>query len=189
MPFPTEIQPEVKPEIKINPNFQQHDFENLDDLLRDLNTAKQVFEKPGEDQPAPGSMPPMDFNTDNLPPETITREEAERAGMRMAKLTDSILSVTGMTIAKEQDPAKYKASEGEIDDMAAAWSEVAEEYKFKMNPWFNIALLTLMIYMPKMVQASNDRRVKILEEKQKEFDARLKATEQRIKESEKSNDK
>lgn len=188
MPFPTEAQTEGKTEIKLNPNFQQHDFENLDDLLQDLNTAKQVFKQPGEDQ-APGSQPAIDFNTDNLPPETISREEAERAGRRMAKLTDSILSVTGMTIAKEQDPEKYKATAGEIDDMAAAWSEVAEEYKFKMNPWFNIALLTLMIYMPKMVQASNDRRVKILEEKQKEFDTRLKVMEERKKEVEKSNDK
>lgn len=164
---------------QVNENFKPEDFNNLDSLLSTLNVERQTFEttKPEVDQPGSSNDPPLNEEQLINQGQPITREEAERAGHRMAVLVDSVISVAAMTIAKEEKTDKYKASEGEIKDLSDACSEVTEQYKFKINPWVNVLLLIAMIYLPKLIQATNDRRIKIMEEKQKELENRIKDIE------------
>lgn len=178
MALPTTEQPAV------NETFKAENFNNLDSLLRELNVQRQIFETPKPE----GDLPPVETN--NLTEEqliqgeaTISREDAERAGRRMAVMVDSVISVAAMTIAKEDANEKYKASEGEINDLSDACSEVSEQYKFKINPWINVMILITMIYLPKIIQATNDRRIKIMEERQKELEDRMQIIELRSKQN------
>lgn len=156
-----------------NPDFKKRDFNDLDGLLQELSKDRQNFDPPPPppgSEPQPGFQQPP-FHGPGSPPEfserePITHDQAVRAGRRAAVLTDQALSVLGMAIAKEQNPESYKASPGEVSDMADAWAEVTEEYSFKINPWINIVFLILMIYTPKLIKASNDRRIKQLQEEQ-----------------------
>jgi len=174
MPFPT-APAATEIQVQENTEFKAHNFQDLDGLLSDLNTKRQNFDPPA---PAPGaeaaaaSAPGFQpFPGYQEPAPQITREDAERAGHRMAVLIDSMVSTGGMMIAKADESEPYKASEGEIKDLAEAWSDVSEEYNFKINPWFNILILTLMIYTPKIIQANNDRRLNKMEADIKELKA------------------
>ena len=184
MALPTET-----PAPAQNPDYKARNFMDMDSLLSELSTERQNFDAPA---PPPGSTPPpmpgippapgaQPLYPGELPAEPITREDAERAGKRMATMLDGALSFTGMIIAKEQTTEKYKASEGELKDLAEACSEVSEQYQFKVNPWFNVAILLLFIYMPKLIQANNDRRIKALETKAREQEARIQAIEDKNK--------
>ena len=164
--FPTPQNSVDTSPAKANPDFKLKQFGNLDEIMQELNIEKQKFDPPapppgstsGEASAAPGSF--------NFEPEPMSREEAERAGERAAILADSLLSVVGMTIAKEERSDKYKASPGELQDLSKAWGDVSEHYSFKVNPLLNITLLNMMIYGPKMMQAANDRKLKKIQEEQ-----------------------
>ena len=64
------------------------------------------------------------------------------------------------------------------------------EYQVKINPWANLAFLNVMIYGPKLMQASTDRRFNILNDrmaamegkinKLKEMEAHLEAMEKQL---------
>jgi len=164
--FPTPQNSSDTSPAKANPEFKLKQFGNLDDMMQELNIEKQKFDPPA---PAPGAPtePGEGARQYNFEVEPMSREEAERAGERAAILADSLLSVVGMTIAKEEKTDKYKATEGELRDLSKAWGDVSEHYSFKVNPLLNIGLLNVMIYGPKIMQATNDRKIKNLQEEQK----------------------
>ena len=135
---------------------------SVDDLLQQLNVPKQVFD------PAPGAQPanpePAFIPGQPLPgigeaTAPIDPERARRAGLRAAKMANGVLSVTAALIAKENNTDKYGAEKGEIDDLAEAWADVSTEYEFTINPWISVGLLTISVYMPKFLQAMEDRKV------------------------------
>lgn len=136
---------------------------SVDSLLKELNVPKQVFEPAGNpaQEPAPGAS----FFDPSAPAPggaPIDPERAKRAGLRAAKMANGVLSVTAALIAKENDTDKYGAAPGEITDLGEAWADVSQEYEFTVNPWLSVILLTLSIYMPKFLQALEDRKVNIL---------------------------
>lgn len=194
MPFPIPENSATTPPLqaKENPEYKVRDFNDLDSMMAELNVQRQQFEPAAPPAPAPGH-PATDGQGPGLPgqanpwedaAEPISREDAERAGRRAAVMADSVLSVAGMMIAKEKIPDKYKASEGEIKDLSDAWSEVSEQYAFKINPWFNVAILTLMVYMPKMMDAANDRRIKNIQEEQAKQAEKIAEIQQQLKDKE-----
>lgn len=138
---------------------------SMDDLLSQLNQPKQSFEPPvqaGAPPVQPANMPPftpgMQYG-EQAAAQPFDPEKAKRAGMRAAKMANGVLSVTAALIAKEHDTDKYSAEREEINDLAEAWADVSTEYEFSVNPWFSVILLTISIYMPKFLQAMEDRKV------------------------------
>ena len=197
MAFPTPQNsptvPPVQKPVEVNQDYKLRNFNNLDDLISELNIERQKIDAtpppaPAPGHPAPDVQVPPGSGAPAAPwenaPDPITREDAERAGRRAAVMADSVLSVAAMMVAKEQNPDKYKASEGEIKDLSDAWSEVSQEYSFKINPWFNVAILTLMVYMPYMMEAANDRRFKTLQEEQKKQAEKIAEIQEQLKNQE-----
>ncbi len=146
-----------------NPKPPSSGKTDLDALLSELNVPKQNFYK---DNPA-AATGEASANPDyyGLVPEPVPfdPEAAKRAGQRAAALTDGILSFGAATIAKSTDTEPYSASEGERNDLAAAWEGVAEKYSFEINPWFQVSFLTLTTYAPKYMAALQDRRFSIMQ--------------------------
>lgn len=159
---------------------------DLDDLLSELNTPKQNFEPPtlpNADPTGPNANPwtqpratPMALPTweqDELKAPPLTREEAQRQGERWAKTADITISFLASFYAKEDDTRKYKASPGEVQDLAAAFADLSAEYSLKINPWLNVTFLLLAIYVPKLIQASNDRRINLMNSRIEELEEKL----------------
>lgn len=160
---------------------------NLDTLLGELSTPKQDFtpkppvgtgqSRPGA-SPTPGLFPepePGQPIPDMRTPEQIAADNAasERSGERMAKTIDGIVSFAACMIAKEQNREKYKATPGDIDDLAGAWSQVSAEYHFNFSPWFNVVFLSISVYVPIFMKATNDRRYNTLMQKHDELQRRI----------------
>lgn len=158
---------------------------NFDELLGELSTPKQDFTPkppPGEpgnhltNTPPSGHRPIFEFpGAEEEPiknPEQIEQDRAtaERSGERMAKTVDSIASFTAAMIAKESETGKYKASPGDIQDLANAWSDVSEKYHFNISPWLTVVMLSMATYVPIFMNATRDRRYNIHEERIKELE-------------------
>jgi hypothetical protein len=157
---------------------------NFDDLLGELATPKQDFtpkQQPGtsfSETPPPGHTPIFNFpGADEAAPRTaeqmeIDRATADRSGERMAKTIDGIASFTAALIAKEKETGKYKASPGDISDLAKAWSDVSEKYHFNVSPWFTVVMLSIATYVPIFMKAANDRRFNQVNERIAELEKR-----------------
>ena len=148
-------------EPKVNPNFESRPPRSIDDLIGELNQAKQVFEteKPSQPPGIPGEpKPTAPAGEEPEPIEPMDPERAKRQGERLAKITDSILSNVAGMVAGSEDCDKYKASEGDRADIAEAWADISASSGIKMPPGVMLAILLLMTYIPKFKIAISDRR-------------------------------
>lgn len=155
---------------------------NLDTLIAEMSAPKQNFTPPTPPQGAqsPGSPPgwtPPEIDTDPVTP--MDPEAAKRQGERLARTIDGGLSFAAAMYAKEESTEKYKASPGEITDLGNALGDLSLEYNIKLNPWVNVIFLMVMIYGPKFMAASNDRRFNIMADKMKEMQEKIESLEKK----------
>ena len=68
----------------------------------------------------------------------------------------------------------YKASEKDLDDIAQAWGDIAEDRKWEFSPAWQLVILYAIVYGPLAKEALNDRRVMEIERRQEQQDEKIK---------------
>jgi len=148
--------------------------------LADIEAA---FGTPTQAQAAPvqGDIPPQLINPDNEPepqPEVpgfgdepvtdrpqVSPERAQRTGERIARLIDTGFSTVASGFIARNDK-EYKADPRDLQDIAEAWGEIAQERNIALGPEWTLAILYIMVYGPLLKEALDDRRLRLLEEEQ-----------------------
>ncbi len=190
--LPTHTNPENltdRPAIK-------RDFNDLDSLLNELNTPKEVISS----TPLQGATPQTTGTTGTTentgknisdpfagdPSETVEPmpdELAQLSGKTIANTIDTALGTGFSLYAKNTTPEKYQASGKQLSNLEDAWTAVAKKYNYRVedSPWFNVILLTVAVYLPHFQEAKTDRRFAQVDERIKEMEARYSETEKRLK--------
>jgi hypothetical protein len=161
--------PEIKKETPktAQPAAMDYDINlnNIDDLLGELSQPVQDFkpktEKAGQEEDVYDPV----FGGKTIEHITISPEQNKRNGERTARFFDSILSTAAQTIAKAETREPYKATDGDLQDIAEAWAEYTKDKDFNIPPWATLAILYLTVYMPKITKAFNDRRINELSDR------------------------
>ena len=164
----------------------KHDFYDLDNLISDLNTPKEVIQRTPA-HPAPGQT---DFSgsqqneyIDSPEVEPIPADIAALSGKAIAGTIDTVLS-TGLSLyAQAPSAEKYEASDKQIEKLNQAWGAVAQKYNYKVedSPWFNVILLMVAVYFPIWKEAQKDHRFAEMDNRMKENELKAKEMEARIK--------
>lgn len=183
--MPVQLQPE-------EPIVTKRDFNDIDSLISEvLSQPKQVIGTPPPDPSNPaganvGSPSFPDSGEAIAPPwegepaEPMDPEEAKRSGLRLAKTLDGIISMGASAYAKEKDRKKYQASEGEINDLADPLGELSQKYNFNLSPEVRALFLIVTTYWPKLLEASNDRRINLLNDRIAELESKERERENRL---------
>lgn len=174
MPLPTAKTAAAAPHLSIVTEPVKRDFNNLDELLQELNTPKEQILS---SQPAPGptlGAAAQEYTGeytqyDNLP-EPISPESAAKSGARIAKTFDTVFAFGASMYAKSDNRAAYGADQTDIKDLSEAWSDVAMKYSFKIedSPWLNVIILMLAVYSPLFLKARADHRFAVIREEMEE---------------------
>ena len=152
---------------------------------------KPEAEKP-DDIPSELIDPDGDANADERPDTGIWKPESEeereisperfaKTGRNIARLIDTGFDFAMSNLVVKDSEKSYHASEKDIDDLAEAWSEIAEDKQWEMGPGWRLAVLYLIIYAPLTRQALNDRRIMELERRADETEQKQKDMENEIK--------
>ena len=167
--------------------------------LADIEAA---FGTPTQAQAAPvqGDIPPQLINPDNEPepqPEVpgfgdepvadrpqVSPERAQRTGERIARLIDTGFSTVASGFIARNDK-EYKADPRDLQDIAEAWGEIAQERNIALGPEWTLAILYIMVYGPLLKEALDDRRLRLIEEEQQRQNVIQQQQEARIREVEK----
>lgn len=154
-------------------------FDEIVDAFKTKTQCAADYEpKPG---PNAGELPPNltdplhqanEPEPELLEAETVVdHDHAQRTGERIARLVDTGIDfVLSTFVAKNGE--SYRADERDLQDIAEAWGEVAEEKQLNIGPEWTLAILYVMVYGPLLKQAFYDRRMA-------EMEARIKALEDR----------
>ena len=163
LPLPTNTE-SVRTQDIVSPTDRvpvKHDLYNLDSLISDLNTPKEVIQA---SRPTAGaginSFPGSTANEfiDSPSVEPIPAEIAALSGKAIAGTIDTVLS-TGLSLyAQAPSAEKYEASQKQIEKLNQAWGAVAQKYNYKVedSPWFNVILLMVAVYFPIWRTAQDD---------------------------------
>lgn len=168
----------------------------------DKKTQYAEFYEPKVEEPGEGEIPRSLLNPDNesdssdeqpgggfwSPEEEETREvNPERfgkTGRNIARLIDTAFDFSMTNFVAKDSQKSYKASEKDIDDIAEAWSEIAEEKQWNLGPGWRLILLYIIVYGPLTKQALADRRLAELERRADLTEETLRQQAERIKELE-----
>ena len=179
------------PEENKNTDYSS-DLKNIDSLIKEMsearedftpktdNNSKEIHPPPGQ-QPAPAYDP---VNVSSAPPQELTadqKDRAKRTGKLTAETIDFGIASASSLIAKSNDIKPYKADSEDVETLGDAWSEVAEVYDFNISPWMKLAILYPAIYTPKLIKASNDRRLNVMQNKIAEMEKRMDEVEKEKK--------
>jgi len=167
-----------------------------------LADIEAEFSRPTQAQAAPvaGDIPPQLINPDNEPdpqPEVpgfgdetdsdrpeVSPERAQRTGERIARLIDTGFSFTASSFIAKNDK-EYRADPRDLQDIAEAWGEIAQEHNISIGPEWTLVILYIMVYGPLLKEAIDDRRLRLIEEEQQRQNLIQQQQEARIREVEK----
>ena len=178
------------PEENKNTDYSS-DLKNIDSLIKEMSEAREDFTPKTDNtskdihtqdqQSAPAYDP---INTQSAPPQELTadqKDRAKRTGKLTAETIDFGIASASSLIAKSNDIKPYKADSEDVETLGDAWSEVAEVYDFNISPWMKLAILYPAIYTPKLIKASNDRRLNVMQNKIAEMEKRMDEVEKEKK--------
>ena len=173
--FPTTEKQTGRPAIDRN-------FLKLDDLLTELNQEKEqtIINPP---PPNPNDPPSGEyFSEETEQRDQLSPEIAALTGRTIAGTIDTVLGTGCSLYAKNSQPEKYQATDKQLEQLNTAWAAVAAKYNYKIedSPWFNVGLLSVAVYLPKLQDAKKDRRFAEIDEKLTEVTRQLKEHETRL---------
>lgn len=166
----------------------------------DKKTQYAEFYEPKVEEPGEGDIPRNLSNPDNEDTGADERqgvgiwspdgEEARevnperfgKTGRNIARLIDTGFDFAMTNFVAKDSQKSYKASEKDIDDIAEAWSEIAEEKQWDLGPGWRLILLYIIVYGPLTKQALADRRLAELERRADETEETLRQQADQIKE-------
>lgn len=114
----------------------------------------------------------------------VNPERFSETGRNIARIIDTGFDFCMTNLVVKDSQKSYKASERNIDDIAEAWSEIAEEKQWDLGPGWRLLLLYVIVYGPLTKQAIADKRMAELERRQDETEEKMRQYEDRIKELE-----
>lgn len=171
-------------------NFETREMD-IDELIGNLNEPKLEYDRPSfDDVKIPNDNQVRQENIERA--EELSRETAQEVGREFANLT--INAVTGICSFVGQEPAKkYEIPASQKKDLSEAYARVAERYNMQAtNPIVTAVILTIVVFSVPIRTALQDRKLKKIEaeqkrqadelqrmqERQAEFEAKLKAEKQ-----------
>lgn len=168
----------------------------------DKKTQYAEFYEPKVEEPGEGEIPRSLLNPDNEDsgadeqpgggfwspeeeePREVNPERFGKTGRNIARLIDTGFDFAMTNFVAKDSQKSYKASEKDIDDIAEAWSEIAEEKQWDLGPGWRLLLLYIIVYGPLTKQALADRRLAELERRADLTEETLRQQAERIKELE-----
>lgn len=170
----------------------------LDDITGKFNTRtqRQDYYEPKEEQAEAGTniYDPYNETTesdysgiyeDEQLERMISPERARRTGKRIAQVIDIGFNFVASNLIAHSDK-DYKANPSDLEDIAEAWGEIAEEKQWEVSPYMSLMVLYAIVYAPLAKQAFNDRRLTDVETRQDSQAEEIKALKNelaRLKES------
>lgn len=109
----------------------------------------------------------------------ISPERARRTGKRIAKVIDIGFNFVASNFIAHSDK-DYKANPSDLEDIAEAWGEIAEEKQWEVSPYMSLMVLYAIVYAPLAKQAFNDRRLTEVETRQNTLEDKIKALENEL---------
>ena len=104
----------------------------------------------------------------------VSPERAHRTGERIARVIDTGFNFIASNLIAKDSGKDYKASEKDLDDIAQAWGDIAEDRKWEFSPAWQLVILYAIVYGPLAKEALNDRRVMEIERRQEQQDEKIK---------------
>lgn len=104
----------------------------------------------------------------------VSPERAHRTGERIARVIDTGFNFIASNIIAKDSGKDYKASEKDIEDIAQAWGDIAEDRQWEFSPAWQLVVLYAIVYGPLAKEALNDRRVMEIERRQAQQDEKIK---------------
>ncbi len=156
---------------KFNTRTQRQDYyepkqEESADIASDLIDPDGETKAPGYN----GMWNPEDEEDIQV----VTPDEAQRTGKRIAQVIDTSFNFIASKFIAHNDK-DYKANPSDLEDIAQAWGEIAEEKQWKVSPYMQLMVLYAIVYAPLAKQAFTDRKVAEIENRQNSQDEQIKA--------------
>ena len=104
----------------------------------------------------------------------ISPERARRTGKRIAQVIDIGFNFVASNFIAHSDK-NYNANPSDLEDIAEAWGEIAEEKQWEVSPYMSLMVLYAIVYAPLAKQAFNDRRLTEVETRQDTLEDEIKA--------------
>lgn len=104
----------------------------------------------------------------------ISPERARRTGKRIAQVIDIGFNFVASNLIAHSDK-DYKANPSDLEDIAVAWGEIAEEKQWEVSPYMSLMVLYAIVYAPLAKEAFNDRRLAVVETRQDTLEDEIKA--------------
>lgn len=111
---------------------------------------------------------------------TVSPERAHRTGERIARVIDTGFNFVASNLIAKDSGKEYKADAKDLEDIAEAWGEIAEEKQWEVSPYMSLMVLYAIVYAPLAKQAFNDRRLAEVETRQKTLEDKIKALENEL---------
>lgn len=109
----------------------------------------------------------------------ISPERARRTGKRIAQVIDIGFNFVASNLIAHSDK-DYKANPSDLEDIALAWGEIAEEKQWEVSPYMSLMVLYAIVYAPLAKQAFNDRRLAEVETRQDTLEDKIKSLENEL---------
>lgn len=109
----------------------------------------------------------------------ISPERARRTGKRITQVIDIGFNFVASNFIAHSDK-DYKANPSDLEDIAEAWGEIAEEKQWEVSPYMSLMVLYAIVYAPLAKQAFNDRRLTEVETRQNTLEDKIKALENEL---------
>ena len=109
----------------------------------------------------------------------ISPERARRTGKRIAQVIDIGFNFVASNFIAHSDK-DYKANPSDLEEIAEAWGEIAEEKQWEVSPYMSLMVLYAIVYAPLAKQAFNDRRLTEVETRQNTLEDKIKALENEL---------
>lgn len=164
----------------------------LDDITGKfgVRTQRQDYYEPKEESEKPGANIYDPFNETTASDygaygeeeecKTVTPEQAQRTGRRIAQAIDVGFNYVASNFIAKNSEKDYKANPGDLEDIAQAWGEIAEEKQWKVSPYMQLMVLYLIVYAPLAKQAFTDRKVMEIENKTNTHEDQIKALQNEL---------
>jgi len=103
----------------------------------------------------------------------VSPERAHRTGERIARVIDTGFNFVASNLIAKDSGKEYKADEKDLEDIAEAWGDIAEDKQWEFSPGWQLIILYAIVYGPLAKEAFNDRRIQEIEQKQREQDEEM----------------
>ena len=110
----------------------------------------------------------------------VSPERAHRTGERIARVIDTGFNFLASNFIAKDSDKEYKADEKDLEDIAEAWGDIAEDKQWEFSPVWQLAILYAIVYGPLAKQAFNDRRLAEVETRQNTLEDKIKALENEL---------